>query len=580
MATALSVADFLRLLFGSEAAGAAAPAAQGNLVAQGLELLYVRFIAEGPHRALLLFSLLLLVLYGLKNLFGYMAAVQAAAIRVRVVRHLRDSMLSATLRRPMAFFYSHRRGDIVARFGADVAEFDESYLASLQQVAVALTSVLLYTAMLFYINLKLTLAALLLLPVVVFAVGGLGRKLKRKSETVQRATASILAQGGEVMEGARIVKAHTAIQHVNHRFDTLNARLVALRTRMFRRIYMASPVSDFLGNCVVVGVMLFGALLVVHRDAGLTAGLFVSYVMLMVLLLPPGKELSNAWSQLRKGKASADRIEALLGSARCEPVVSGAAEKAVAAGSDSVNFVEFNNVSFSYQSGGVDVEVLRDVSFGLRPGTVTALVGPSGGGKSTVVDLLLRFYEPTAGTVEVCGQRLSQVDGWLRMVAVARQEAQLVSGSVADNIRFGYSCSDADLREAARLAGADLFIEQLPGAYNAEVGEGGGNLSGGQRARLSLARAFLRKPRLLILDEPTASLDAASETLVMQSLETLRRQRPDMAVLLIAHRLSTARNADQILTMQDGSIAERGTHQELMQRNGPYAAMARLQQLI
>ncbi|MBQ9472955.1 MAG: ATP-binding cassette domain-containing protein [Bacteroidales bacterium] len=577
MATALSVADFLRLLFqpgvGVGQADLYGSAVSGNLVAQALELLYVRFVAEGPQRALLLFSLLLLLLYGLKNLFSYLAAVQGSAIRIEVARRLRNGMMASTLRRPMSFFTASRRGDIVARFGSDIAEFDESFLASLLQLATSLTSIVLYLAMLFYLSAKLTLAALLALPLVVFVISGISRKLKRKSEAVQRATAMLVALTGEAVEGARVIKAHTAIDYVRSRFNTLNHRLVAMRTRMFKRIYLASPVSDFLGNCVVVGVMLFGAMLASQRGEGLSASLFVSYVMLFVLLLPPGKEISTAWSQLRKGAASGQRIADLL---QPQPTpVAPPSPQTPLSGADC--FVEFCDVSFSY--GTQPDAVLRGVSFAIEPGTLTALVGASGSGKSTIVDLLLRFYEPTGGIIKVHGRPLADEPAWLSRVAVARQLPQLMSGSVADNIRFGSAASISEVAAAARLAGADAFISQLPGGYAAQVGEGGCNLSGGQRARISIARALLRRPRLLILDEPTAALDAESEALVMDSVAGLRRLCPHLAILLIAHRLSTVRRADQILTLDGGVIVERGTHQELLSRRGRYAALAALQHL-
>ena len=313
MATALSVADFLKILFGEGDGGQwTMGGAQPNLVAQWLDGLYGWLIGFGRLNALLLFSVIIFVLYGAKNVFGYLSAVQIALIKTGVIRDLRGDMFRKAMHLPMSYYDRQRKGDVLSRFGNDMVEYEENTLNSIQMLLTSIISMVLYLGMLFYLSLKLTLFVLLMLPIVALVISGISRKLKRKSTEVQEMNSRLISLTDETIGGLKVIKAYTAIETMNRRFREQNRSYSRQRTAMFRRIYSASPISEFMGNVIVVGILLFGASLVFSGNHGLTADLFISYVMLFVLMIPPAKDLSTAISQMKKGRACEERIEGFL----------------------------------------------------------------------------------------------------------------------------------------------------------------------------------------------------------------------------------------------------------------------------
>ena len=438
----------------------------------------------------------------------------------------------------------------------------------------AVISMVLYLAMLFYLNVKLTLFVLCMLPLVAFVISSLSRRLKRKSQTVQEMNSHLVSLTDETIGGLKVIKAYTAIEFSNKRFREYNRDYTRRRTAMFRRIYAASPISDFLGNVIVVGILLFGSLLIMRGDHGLTADLFISYVMLFVLMIPPAKELTTAIAQIKKGRACADRVAAFLEEEE-EPSDAGLASEPKLA-SESAPAVELRHVTFGYTPG---TEVLHDVSFRVPQGSTVALVGASGSGKSTLADLIGRYYEVEEGEILVGGIPVKELTlGDLRRrIGVVAQDTLLFNDSVAENIRFGRpEATQEEIEAAARVAQAHDFITALPHGYHTNLGEGGSLLSGGQRQRISIARALLREPDLLILDEATSALDTENERLLQ---ETLDRVLQDHTAIVIAHRLSTVARADRILVLDGGRIVEEGTHDELMALGGRYKQMVELQTL-
>ncbi|MBP5541645.1 MAG: ABC transporter ATP-binding protein [Bacteroidales bacterium] len=592
MATALSVADFLKILFPPDTGSAmTVSTGGGSLLAQGLQALYDSLIVYGPMRALVAFSFIVFGLYAMKNIFSYLAAVLMASVRCRVVRDVRNELFDKAMHLPLTYYSSHRKGDMLARFGGDITEYEESTLNSVQQLATAVVSMVLYIAMLFYISTRLTLFVLVMLPLIVFVIAGITRRLRRNSLELQERNAFLTSLMEETIMGLKIIKSYTAIGFSNSRFQLSDRGYARLRTRVLRRVDLSSPVSDFLGNAIVISILLFGSAMVMRGETGLTADLFVSYIMMFVLMIPPAKELTTAISHIKKGRACVDRMEEFLAE---EPEV-GLTHSSVSRADSWLHWrsptfgspnlgeqprmqtaIELKDLCFHYQEGQ---EVLKHIDLTIERGKTVALVGSSGSGKSTLADLLMRFHDRTGGDILIDGIPIQDIPlrELRRRVGIVSQETVLFNDTIRGNIAFGSpDATDAEIEQAARSAGAHDFIMQQPEGYNTNIGDGGSLLSGGQRQRLSIARTLLRNPDIVIFDEATSALDTESERLVQQSLETLLNGR---TALVIAHRLSTIRNADNIVVLEQGCIVEQGSHDDLMRRGGRYCQLVQLQSL-
>ncbi|MBQ9417460.1 MAG: ABC transporter ATP-binding protein [Bacteroidales bacterium] len=573
MATALSVSDFLKILFGSEAEEGVPSV---GFLAQVLDGLYAWLMTFGRRTALVLFSVIVFVLYGLKNVFGYLSIVQMSVIKTRVVRDIRDNMFAKAMRLPLSYYDRHKKGDVLSRMSCDMAEYEEGVLGSVQSLLASVISLVLYLAMLIYINVKLTLFVLCMLPIVALVVSGLSHHLKRASKKVQEMNAHLISLTDETMGGLKVIKAYTAIEFSNRRFVAYNRRYTRLRNGVYMRVSAASPISEFLSNVIVVGILLFGAMLVMNGDNGLTAEMFISYVMLFVLMIPPAKDLTTAISQIKKGQACATRISDFLAEEE-EPYEERKTQATTdRKGSEDNIAVEFQHVSFAYVEG---TPVVNDVSFKIERGKTLAIVGASGSGKSTIADLICRFYDNYEGKILLDGTDVKAMTlGELReRIGVVAQETLLFNASVAENIAFGHpEASREEIEAAAMAANAHEFIQSLPAQYETNIGDGGSALSGGQRQRISIARALLCKPDLFILDEATSALDTESERSLQKTLTEVIKGH---TAIMIAHRLSTIQGADAIAVLDGGRIVEWGTHKELMDKGGRYAEMIALQSI-
>lgn len=559
MATALSVTDFLKLLFEGEEV---LPGSGSNLISRWLEGLYGWMIGYGKQSALWLFSLLVLALYGSKNLFGYLSAVVIGKVRSRVVRDIRKDLFGKSMKLKRGYFSEQKEGDILSRFGGDVTEYDENVLGALQTLVSSAVGLVMYLAMLLYLDYRLTGVVLASIPLVAFVISGLSRRLKKKSKSVQEKNGYLLSLTEEAISGLRIIKAYNAIDFSNRRFRAVNADYSKERIGMFRRIYAASPISDFLGNTIVVAVLVVGAMMVVGGEGRLSAELFVSYIMLFVLMLPPAKNLSTAVAQIKRGKGCVARLEEFLANDQEEPLGGSATL-------ESMGDVEMRGVGFTYGEG----KVLNNIDLSIKKGSMVALVGASGSGKTTLANILLRFYEPTEGSVMVDGRDVADysVASWRSRIGVVTQEPALFNDSIFNNIAFGLEgVTPEQVEQAAKIANAHDFISEMEDGYDSIVGDGGSLLSGGQRQRICIARAIVGNPDLLVLDEATSALDTEAERCVQQGLEQAMKGR---TVLVIAHRLSTVKNADEIVVLDKGEIVERGTAKELYEAGGIYRKM-------
>lgn len=559
MATALSVTDFLKLLFEGEEV---LPGSGSNLISRWLEGLYGWMIGYGKQSALWLFSLLVLALYGSKNLFGYLSAVVIGKVRSRVVRDIRKDLFGKSMKLKRGYFSEQKEGDILSRFGGDVTEYDENVLGALQTLVSSAVGLVMYLAMLLYLDYRLTGVVLASIPLVAFVISGLSRRLKKKSKSVQEKNGYLLSLTEEAISGLRIIKAYNAIDFSNRRFRAVNADYSKERIGMFRRIYAASPISDFLGNTIVVAVLVVGAMMVVGGEGRLSAELFVSYIMLFVLMLPPAKNLSTAVAQIKRGKGCVARLEEFLANDQEEPLGGSASL-------ERMGDVEMRGVGFTYGEG----KVLSNIDLSIKKGSMVALVGASGSGKTTLANILLRFYEPTEGSVMVDGRDVADysVASWRSRIGVVTQEPALFNDSIFNNIAFGLEgVTPEQVEQAAKIANAHDSISEMEDGYDSIVGDGGSLLSGGQRQRICIARAIVGNPDLLVLDEATSALDTEAERCVQQGLEQAMKGR---TVLVIAHRLSTVRNADEIVVLDKGEIVERGTAKELYEMGGIYRKM-------
>lgn len=568
MATALSVSDFLKLLFEPDTP---MPSQGGNLISHALETLYGWMIAQGKSTALWLFAALLIVLFFFKNLFGYLSSVVAGVMRNRVTRDIRNRMFAKAMRLSVGYYSNRREGDVLARFGNDIVEYEENVLVSIHTFASSVVTLVLYLLMLFYIDVRLTVVVLLSIPVISLVISSISHRLKRNSKEVQDQGGTLLSLTEEAIRGLRVIKAFNAIDFSNRRYQTLNHEYSRRRTAMLRRIHAASPVSEFLGSTVVVAVLLFGTVLVIRGGSMLTAELFVSYLMLFVLMLPPAKSLSTSVAQIKRGEGCVTRMIDFLEDQSIE------AQDEFKPAIEHIGDIDLEGVVMEYpgqNSEATGVQALKGVDLHIVEGKTIAIVGMSGSGKSTIANLLLRFYDPTEGRITVDGRDIREysLSSWRSRIGVVAQEPQLFNDTVANNIAYGMpNATLKQIKEAARIADADDFINAMSDGYDSYVGDGGAMLSGGQRQRICIARAVLRNPDLLIFDEATSALDSESELQVQHSIDTLLKGR---TAVVIAHRLSTIRNADQIVVIDNGRVVECGTHEELLALGGIYHRMA------
>jgi len=525
-------------------------------------------LSEGRAGALLFVCVMVVISVFLANLFRYLAFRIVGALRAHVVRNMRRAVYERVTELHLGYLSNERKGDLMTRLTVDIQEVENSVVSTLTVVVREPISIIAFFVLLFSMSVKLTLFTLILLPLSGGIIAGISKRLKRKAQQGQDSLGFILTIIDETLSGMRVIKAFNAEPFIREKFHQQNNRYAQIQRSIANKRDLASPLSEFMGVTVVAGLLLYGGNLVLNKQSELGASEFITYIILFSQVLVPAKAMSSAFSNIQRGLVSGDRVLQVIDT---QPAIVNKPNAKVLPRFEEA--IEFRDVAFSYG----DKTVLEDINFTIEKGKTVALVGPSGGGKSTLADLLPRFYDPTAGGIYIDGHDIRDytIESVRDKMGVVTQEAILFNDTIFNNIAFNKTdASEEEVIAAARIANAHEFIMQTPEGYQTMIGDRGGKLSGGQRQRLSIARAILQNPPILILDEATSALDTESERLVQEALTNLMRNRTS---IVIAHRLSTIQHADQILVLQQGRIIERGTHEALLLTCGLYARLTQMQ---
>jgi ATP-binding cassette, subfamily B, bacterial MsbA len=524
--------------------------------------------ANGPGLTLLFVGIFVIIATMLKVGFAYLGAFQAVYIRNGVVRDMREQIYSKMLKLALPFFSEERKGDIIARITGDVAEVENSIMSSLDMFLKNPVIIVVLLISMLIMSPSMTLFIFIVLPIAGFVIGRVGKTLKKVSREGQDKMGVILTVVEETLGGLRIIKAFNAEKKMNSRFNTEINDYRRIMNRLMRRRELAHPLSELLGTIVIIIVVWYGGSLILDQNSELSGPEFIIYLGIFYQIINPAKAFTTALYSIQKGLASMDRIDKIL----LADVTIKEAPNAKPV-STLKNSIEYRNINFAYD----EKVVLKNVSLTIEKGKTIALVGQSGSGKTTFVDLLPRFYDVIGGQIMIDGidLRYLKLHDLRDLMGNVNQDAILFNDSIYNNIAFGVEkASMPEVITAAKVANAHDFIIETEHGYDTVIGDRGSKLSGGQRQRLSIARAILKNPPILILDEATSALDTESERLVQEALENLMKNRTS---LVIAHRLSTVRNADLICVFHEGEIVERGTHNELIEIDGRYKRLHSLQ---
>ncbi len=544
---------------------------QGNAIG-GLKAIFAQLARSHDKSTLLIVICIVIIVSSiLKNLFYYWSSYISSPIRSATITFLRNDVYAKILALPIGYFTERKKGDLISRMTNDIYEIESSVVATLEGLIKDPLTIIGYLAYMIYLSPTLSLFLLILLPLTGFLIGRISRVLKRQSQDAAIRLGESLSVLDETLSGIRIIKGFCAETIMKLKFVRINDSLYHIRNKMNARRDLASPLTETLGTVILTVILYFGGMLVIRNSSqGFSGGDMMAYIAIFGLLINPAKNLSTSIFNIQRGAAAMTRVEDLL--------------KAPVTITDDPNGrkletfrnrIEFRNVSFSYEDAGI----LDDINLVIEKGKTVALVGSSGAGKSTMADLVPRFHDVTAGELLIDGVNIR--DYSLRSVreqmSIVTQEPILFNDTISANIALGKpEATQEEIVRAAEIANAHHFIMQKEEGYRTNIGDRGSKLSGGERQRLTIARAVLKNPPILILDEATSSLDTESERLVQDAINKMMEHRTS---IVIAHRLSTIRHADEIVVLQKGRIVERGTHDELMQLRGFYNKLVEMQEV-
>ena len=507
----------------------------------------------------------------LGNIFKYISIRLLEKFKANMVSNLRQAVFDNSINLHLGFYSNEHKGNLISRIVTDVQEVENSIANTFSAATKEVFLFIFYIASLFYISWNLTFFALLVIPISGIFISTLVKRMRRDAGEGQQRLSNLISLMDEAFGGMRVVKGFVAEKFITEKFRIENQGYRNAIFGLASRREMSSPFSEIMGVFVVIGILLYGGSLIFDGKSELTASEFISYIVIFSQVMRPAKDISNAFSSAQRGLASGERILELVDNQTLIEDKSNAIQIM-----DFDNSIEVQNVGFSYEG---DVEVLKNINFTLQKGKTIALVGSSGGGKSTIADLIPRFYDPNSGQITIDGVDMRDVSqhSLRKLMGIVTQEAVLFNDTIFNNIAFGENVSLEEVMAAAKIANAHDFIMQQVSDYQTVIGDRGTKLSGGQRQRLSIARAILQNPPILILDEATSALDTESEKLVQEALINLMKNR---TTLVIAHRLSTIQSANQILVIHQGQIIERGTHDELLKiEEGFYKKLSSMQKL-
>lgn len=525
-------------------------------------------VTQGRVNALYFVCIVMIISVLLTNIFRYLAEIIVAEVRTKIVYNLRMQLFTNTSQLHLGYFTNHRKGDIVARITHDVQEVEHAIMDILRVFFKEPATIIGFFIVMYYMSSELTILSLAFLPIAGLVIANIVGRLRKSASHTQASLASLVHILQETLGGMRIIKAFAARTYIIHKFKQENGQYAHSNLSMELKKSLSPPMSEFLGVSVVALILAYGGKQVLMQQTELAASTFITYIILFSQALIPIKSISKSLSNIQRGRVAGERIFELMDTPsdiRNKP--------------DAIHITSFEkeicfeHVSFSYHKR----PTIKNFNLSILKGKTIALVGPSGGGKSTIVDLLARFYDVTEGDIKIDGISLRDYNMYdlRKLMGIVTQETMLLHDTVYNNIAFGRpEATPEAIIAAAKIASAHEFIMDLPQGYQTIIGERGNKLSGGQAQRLSIARAVLGNPPILILDEATSALDSASEQLVQEALDQYMKDR---TAIIISHRLSTIRHADEILVVDKGEIVEKGTHETLMEKKGLYKTLSKLQ---